>query len=217
MGIVVDVVVGFSALVIGVDNVAGKAKRKVKADFLQWEEKDKGKDNGSYSAGSSQRIIVWIVPVFEVRRYVGYHNTQYIQADIVYRSGCSEIGAEKSFDSRSEKIQRDHVHQQVHVVLVDESRREEAIVLLVSFYDVGIHDQVAYDRFLFPGVKADEDREGNEPVSDEHDGSNSCNNRLQTVEYRRRTDKNIPFLFGRRVRDGSGTPQPRGMWAGRGV
>src|SRR5687768_9259625 len=110
MGIVVDVVVGFSALVVGVNDIGRaqnktrKAKGKVKADLFQWQEKYKGKDNSGYSAGSSQRIVFWIVPMLEVRRYVGYHDTQYIQADIVYRSGCSEIGAEKPFHSRSEKI-----------------------------------------------------------------------------------------------------------------
>ncbi len=72
------------------------------------------------------------------------------------------------FNDRPEKIKRDHVENQVHMILVYESGCYKPVVLSSRFYLVRIHHKFAPHSRFVESYHADENGNAYQEISDIH-------------------------------------------------
>src|SRR4051794_31055700 len=82
-------------------------------------------------------------------------DTQYVQENKIHVSPRVKNIVELLFDHTSKKVQRQHIKEEVHVVLVDESRGNETEVLVSMSNSIGIENQPSHDILIAEGIQAD--------------------------------------------------------------
>jgi hypothetical protein len=98
-------------------------------------------------------------------------NSQHVQKDEIQVSPVTENKLALLLHDTSEEIQREHIKQKVHVILVDESGRDETKVLVSVSHDIRIEDQPLQHGLIAEGVQADRHSKADNDVSDGHSAS----------------------------------------------
>src|SRR5688572_19058245 len=106
--------------------------------------------------------------MLKISRQVGNNDRENIQGDKTEVSETAEDRSENVFYRSTEKIKGEHIQQQMHMILMDESRSDKPVVLDFTINLVWVHDERSHKAFIFPGQETDDNGYAKEHISDEH-------------------------------------------------
>jgi hypothetical protein len=134
VGVVVDIIASPSGHVHGISREKNGIDQgwhgyEVKPDLGPGSYQDESKEYGAYGAGGSQATVVEVILAFEIGRDIGGDECQEIedQEIIVLQAQFAHIVI---FQCGAEKIEGDHIEQQMHKIGVDEAAGDKTIILM---------------------------------------------------------------------------------------
>ena len=122
------------------------------------------KDNGRDGSGSPDAIVARVVPMLFKCGINGHHHGPDVEEYKIQRSHETKIHLVSLFNCRTEKIQHQHVYQQMGPVCMQQGMRKEAVPFPVSVNDVRIESMLQKQIVLLKSLNGEKGRTCNNDV-----------------------------------------------------
>jgi hypothetical protein len=162
------------SLVIGVDQIDNSQDKsvytedKIKADLLKRKKQDESEHHRRYGSRRSERIISRIPNVFEITRNVRNDQSDHIKDHKIQDTHCTKYRCEDGLHNRSKKIQRDHVKDQMDMILVKKPGGNEPVILITRTNQVWVHNKFPHYLVVAEGIKAYQGGNSDNNITDIH-------------------------------------------------
>jgi hypothetical protein len=94
------------------------------------------------------------MPVFEIGRDVGNNDRKNVKCHIINRTAPAENSLKYRLYDPAEKVQRNHIKQQMHVILVQEPGCDKPIIFATRFHDIWTKNKPSHQFGLIEGIHA---------------------------------------------------------------